>query len=231
MRIFIAFGYNDRDKWIREMVFPLISAFGDEVETGEVIYGNALTEGVKQQLRDSQAIIAFLTRRADSQGALTASTHWWVLQELAIADTHGLLVLPVREEGLEPQQGIGVNYQWIDYKPAQRDLCIVEIVKALGKWHSATSVRLQLLPDECAAQLRPMLRKPDLRVRYQLLINGEEGNLTDTKVVPIKGGLFVDLRNVPRDALLRLHVGCQGQSWTSDYESMDSVGIKLAKEE
>ena len=37
MRIFVAYGYNDRDKWIEKMVFPVIEAFGAEVETGELI--------------------------------------------------------------------------------------------------------------------------------------------------------------------------------------------------
>jgi hypothetical protein len=39
MRIFVGFGYNERDRWIRDMVFPLIPAFGDEVVTGEEAYG------------------------------------------------------------------------------------------------------------------------------------------------------------------------------------------------
>lgn len=230
MRVFIAYGYNDRDRWIPEMVFPLVRAFGDEVVTGEEIFGQVLPEGVKDQLRGCQAILAFLTRRSDPQGAVTASTHWWVLQELAIADDRKLLVLPIREEGLEPQQGIGAGYQWIDYKPAERDRCLVDIVRALGRWHSATAVRLQLLPEECAVQLRPLMRKPDFRVRYQLLKDGEEGELVESRVVPITGGLFVDVRNVPRDALVRLQVECQGQVWISDYESIDSIGIHLAKE-
>lgn len=230
MRVFLAYGYNNRDKWIHELVFPLVRAFDDEVVTGEEIYGNTLPDGVKDQLRSCQAIIAFLTRRTDPQGVLTSSTHWWVLQELAIADDRKLLVLPVREDGLEPQQGIAAGYQWIDYKPAEREKCLVEIVKALGRWHSAAAVRLQLLPQDCALQLRPLLKKPDFRVRYQHWRDGEEGPLTETRVVPIKGGLFVDLRNVPRDALVRLQVECQGQTWTSDYESMDSIGIHLAKE-
>lgn len=230
MKIFVAFGYNERDKWIKEMVYPVIRAFGDEVETGEEIYGQTLPEGVKEQIRKCQAIIAFLTRRPDEGGNLTGSTHWWVLQELAIAAERNLLILPVREDGLEGQQGITGNLQWIDYKPPERDLCLLEIVKALGKWHSASAVRLQLMPEQCTMELRALLKQADFRARYQLLRDGEEGPLVDTKVVPITGGLFVDVKTVPRDALVRLHISCQGHSWSSDYESMDSIGIYLAKE-
>ena len=59
IEIFVAFGYNERDKWIRELVVPVIRAFGDEAVSGEVIYGDTLPDGVKEQLRSSQAIIAF----------------------------------------------------------------------------------------------------------------------------------------------------------------------------
>lgn len=105
MKIFVGFGYNDRDKWIRDLVFPIIRAFGHEVLTGEEAYGDILPEYVKGAIRQSNAIIAFLTRRPDHAGNPSQSTHWWVLQELAIAEENDLLILPVREEGLELQQG------------------------------------------------------------------------------------------------------------------------------
>lgn len=38
MKIFIAYGYNDRDKWIREMVPKSVRAFGSDSETGEETY-------------------------------------------------------------------------------------------------------------------------------------------------------------------------------------------------
>lgn len=47
MKIFVGFGYNDRDKWIRDLVFPIIRAFGHEVLTGEEAYGDILPEYVK----------------------------------------------------------------------------------------------------------------------------------------------------------------------------------------
>jgi hypothetical protein len=42
MRLFIGYGYNDRDKWIEELVFPLAEALGCEVVRGKVMYGETL---------------------------------------------------------------------------------------------------------------------------------------------------------------------------------------------
>jgi hypothetical protein len=36
MRIFVGYGYNDRDKWIEDLVFPLLESFGCDVVEGKV---------------------------------------------------------------------------------------------------------------------------------------------------------------------------------------------------
>ncbi len=84
MKIFVAYGYNDRDKWIEDMVFPLIKAFGSEVETGGVTYGATIPDAVRNKIQFSDALIAFTTRRISPGGDANGQTHLWVIQELAI---------------------------------------------------------------------------------------------------------------------------------------------------
>ena len=230
MRVFVAYGYNDRDKWVKDLVFPIIKAFGDEVVTGEEIYDGPIPPAVVQRVAESQAMIGFLTRRQDQAGVLTNGTHWWVLQELGIAVARNMRLVPVREEGLDSQAGMTAGHQYITYRESERDKFLVEIVKALGVWHSSGTIRLQILPQECALQVKPFINKPGFRVRYRLLKDGDETELVDTRILPIHQGLFVDLRNVPLDALVQLQIDYAGQSWNSNYESMDSVGIHLTKE-
>lgn len=233
MKIFVGFGYNDRDKWIKDLVFPIIRAFGDEVATGEEAHGSTLPEHVKEEIRSSDALIGFLTRRNDGAGNLTQSTHWWVLQELGIAEERDLLVLPVREHGLERQNGITGKYQWVDFRPEERDKCLVEIAKALGKWHLRNVVQIELLPESCASEIRPLLRRPGFKAGYQILdeVSGEEGGLVDARVVPrAPGGLYLFARDIRRDAVLRVQIEAMGQRWISDYKAMDTVGVHLSKE-
>jgi hypothetical protein len=76
MRIFIAYGYNDRDRWIKEHVFPLVQAFGSEVVDGEGLYGEILSEGVKDRVNMCDALIGFATRRNLPDNP-SGETHLW----------------------------------------------------------------------------------------------------------------------------------------------------------
>jgi hypothetical protein len=65
MKIFLAYGYNPRDQWIKDMVFPIIQSFGSEVVTGEETYeGPNIPENVLAKIRRSDALIGFTTKRA-----------------------------------------------------------------------------------------------------------------------------------------------------------------------
>src|SRR2546425_7914723 len=63
MRIFVGYGYNERDKWIEDYVIPLVIAFGCEVVHGKAVYGGALPDEGMKAIRTSDAVIGFTTRR------------------------------------------------------------------------------------------------------------------------------------------------------------------------
>jgi hypothetical protein len=229
MKIFVAYGYNDRDRWIPDLVFPLVRAFGDEVVTGEELAGEVITDGVRAQIRRSDALIAFATRRGDPNNERWA-THRWVTDELAHALAIPLPVLEVRESGVDDQGGMAGDRQRVVYEEGRRDVCLVEVAKALGRWHSTNHVRLQLLPDECTEQILPFLRDSSLRCTYRVLVEGDVSPEVRADILPITGGLFVQARNIPRQALIQLNVECRGQSWSSDFESTDSLGVRLRQD-
>jgi hypothetical protein len=228
MKVFVGFGYNDRDKWVPDLVFSIIRAFGDEVMTGEDQQGEQITDAVRLKIQQSTAFIGFATRR-DQIGEGKWTTHRWVTDEMALALAQKIPVVEVREQGVDDQGGILGDRQRIVYDENQRDKCLVELVKTIGKWHQVNRVKLQLLPDEYAHEIFPLLRKEDLRCTYRLLSDGMEQGEIATKVVPIKGGLFIEAKDVPRDALIQVHVRYQGTSWISSFESIDSLGIRLQK--
>lgn len=230
MKIFVAFGYNDRDNWIPRLVFPIIRAFGDEVVTGEDIQGEQITDAVRREIKQSDALIAFATRRQKT-GENQWNTHRWVTDEISSALAYNLPVAEIREQGVDEQGGIAGDRQRVIYNEDERDKCLVEIVKILGKWHSSDTIKLQLLPDECVQDIRPLLRNPGIRCTYKILNN--EGDLSDetpASILPITGGLFVHAKHVPRTSLIQIHVECAGKSWTSNFENIDSLGIHLQQE-
>lgn len=228
MRIFVAFGYNPRDSWIEQMVFPIVEAFGSEVLTGEEMQGEQLSQGVLERINNSDALVAFTTRRDELKNG-TWTTHKWVQQELSAAIAKPILVVEVREKDVDPQVGVDGDRQRINYEEAKRDECLVEIVKTIGRWHENLFVDLQLMPKEFIDDVKPLLKHPHLKCRYKLMVRNRESDFFNASIKPIKGGLFMAASDVPRDALIQIFVECDEKSWNSDYESISSVGIKLYK--
>jgi len=230
MKIFVAYGYNERDKWIPDLVFPIIKAFSDEVITGEELQGEQITDAVIREIKQSDALLAFVTRRQKID-----ETHWtthrWVTDEISHALAYNLLVAEIREAGVDEQGGISGDRQRITYNESERDKCLVEIVKTLGKWHSSDTVKLKLLPDESIQLIRPLLRNPSLRCTYKILdSNGEISTEIPATILPITGGLFIHARNIPRMSLIQIRVECADKSWTSNFENIDSSGIHLQQD-
>jgi len=102
MKIFVGYGYNNRDKWVKDFVYPILRAFDDEIVSGEEVHGGTLPDGVRDELSQADAILAFLTRRTEN-GTLTMSTHPWVLLEIGAALEGKKSIIPVLEDGLPPQ--------------------------------------------------------------------------------------------------------------------------------
>lgn len=232
MRIFVGFGFNERDKWVKEMVFPIIKAFDAEVLTGEEIYGEVLTEGVRNEIARADAVIGFRTRRGEPNAEGIWDTHRWVSDELLLGQERGLSVLEVREKGVSTQNGALGDRQRIDYEEGKRDVCLVELVKAIGNWHKGGSVRFQLLPQEFSNEIFPYLSNPGLRCVYRYMTEDDDRESQDfpAKIRRIDNGLYVRAKDVPRGALIEVQVECRGNIWGSGYVSTDSLTINLSKQ-
>jgi hypothetical protein len=155
----------------------------------------------------------------------------WVHDELLEADNRHIPFVEVREQGVQAQGGFLDSRQHIKYDEPSRDKCLVDLAQTLGRWHRGKKVRLQLLPEELTLELIPLLRNPYLSCTYQTLWNGTESTPTRTTLRPIKGGLFLDAQDIPSDALIQIRIECPNHSWVSFYESIDSVGIFMKKEQ
>jgi hypothetical protein len=230
MKIFVAYGYNQRDKWIEDLVFPIIRAFSADVETGETTYDGSIPESVKNKIRRSDALIAFTTKR-NPQDDNDKLTHRWVIEELAIAtaveSSLKKRTVEVREKGVDEQGGITHANQRIVYDEAERDKCLVEIVKAVGVWQSGNLVRVQLLPEAIRTDLRLLLRDEGLVCKYRV----RSGNFTDayveTEIEKIGNGLFVHIPQPKSDELVQISIKHGSRVWESSYESLNSYGIGL----
>jgi hypothetical protein len=234
MKTFVSYGYNERDQWVEEMVFPIIVAFGDDVINGKVMPGQFLADGVKDRIKKADIFVGFATRRLDTQTReLTQITHKWVIQELAMAfgAPNPPPALEVREVGGDPQDGITAGVRYLRYDPSARDQFLVEFVQNYAELrHRAGRFELHLMPDEFTDAVAPILADGNLRCTYQLMDDSsfdEDGEVA-TRIVKIKGGLFIRTGNVPNNRYIKVRVTCGSAfSWTSEYQKVDTRLIHL----
>jgi hypothetical protein len=226
MKIFVGYGYNERDRWIEGHIFDLIRAFGGEPVTGKEIFGEQLEDGVRQQIKDCDALLAFTTRRKKTaDGKYT--THQWVTDEIVTAMNAHIPFVEVRETSVDRQPGMPGGRQYIPYDAAARDVCLIEIAKAIGKFRQQLPLSLQLVPEAVTRAIRPYIGKPGFHCSYKIYKNGVESAATETIVTPRKGGLFVLVSGVSSLASVQISIEAGGKIWTSDYESIDAVSVEL----
>jgi hypothetical protein len=231
MRIFTGYGYNERDKWIEEYVFPLLTAFGCDVIHGKAVYGGALPDEIMKAIRTADALIGFTTRR-DAVAPGQYRTHDWVVQELLAAHVQDppIPCVEVREQGVLSPGGIleSADAQRIDYREEDRAECLVRIAQALQRFHDMTNVRMvRLGPAPAADQISPLLDDPSFTCTCQTLRGTVRLDPRLTPVFPIKGSLFAQLRGIAHGDLVRLVVSARGRTWRSDYESVDTVDVQV----
>jgi hypothetical protein len=221
MRIFVAYGYNPRDRWIEEMVFPIIKSFDSEVVTGEKAYGERISDLVCSKIRTCDALIAFMTRRGNYPAA-NGQTHWWVLQELGIGYANKLQIVEVREQGVDRQEGIAQGFQRIEYEETQREKCLIEIVEAVGALHLRALVRIQLLPESLAERdLRHRIKDHGLLCTYVVQRGNKKEEAVPTQITSMRGGLFIDAPRVSGGDLLQINITHGTKEWSTSFGSTD----------
>ena len=231
IRVFIGYGYNARDRWVETHAIPMVKAFGCTVVHGQSAYGGVLPHEILKLIQSSDAMIGFTTRR-DPAPAGQFTTHPWVIQELtaALSQVPPLPFVEVREEGVVSPGGMieAMNAQRIDYREAERADCLLSIALALERFATAASVTtVRLAPEAMVKQIQPLLAHPTFICTCQILRRNVELPKQQIPVLPIKGALFVKLRSIEPDDLVRFAIAASGSGWLSDYESVDTVDVQM----
>lgn len=228
MKIFLAYGYNDRDRWINDLVAPIIEAFGAEVVDGKEMYGETLSEGVRKNIQSCDGLIAFLTRRDPGPTNNRWTTHRWVTDELACAltSTSKIHVLEVRETEIDDQGGMAGGRQYIVYDEKDRDRCLVDLVRAIGAW--CRMVKVKLLPEDFVNEVRPVIKDPRVKCSYRYLDGSRTSAPVDVQMLPVARSLVIEVNNVPYgQPLIQVEVTAPGKLWTSDFEPVGLLSVHL----
>lgn len=231
MKIFVGFGYNPRDAWIKEIVFPVMESFDAEIVSGEELHGLVLADGVKRNINESDALLAFFTPREEkANGKFT--THDWVRDELLYALNTGKEAIPIVESKVDWNDGMAGNRQRLAFAEEGKDKLLVELTKILAKWRkSYANKRLRFLPPELNSEVRPLLSKGKVKCTYRYMIGSWESPEMEAPLRKIGGSLCVDITNLPSsNGMVQVKVWADQAVWSSDYESMEFLSINLLKE-
>jgi hypothetical protein len=228
LRVFVGYGYNARDRWVEDYVFPLLVAFGCDVIHGRAVYGGPLSAEVAKAIRASDAMIGFTTRR-DEVAPGQYRTHDWVVQELLLAHAASLPWVEVREDGVIPPGGFldAVNTQRMAYREADRAKCLVEISQALRRFRDSVGVTLiRLRPNTAVDAITRLLPDPSFLCTYRTLRDPTQAPAR-APVFRMRGGLFAYLRGIVHGDLVEITVSAGGRIWRSEYEPVDTVDVAI----
>jgi hypothetical protein len=235
MRIFVGYGFGERDRWVKDKVFPLIEAFGSEPVGGEGLYGQAPRDGVRQRINSCDGLIAFATRRFPAKmrkkdGA--SETHVWVQQELAVAIERRLKVLEVREAGADGQEGIGGGLHRITYDPKSPIDCFVELAKALGEWHRSPKSEFLLIRDNLYQELLPFIDGQDMTCEYRIHQGSKTSEWASTRLVQRNRRFYLFAPELPTGSRIKTRLVVRGRTervFLSDEVEIDVDSIAVAE--
>lgn len=230
MNIFIGFGYNSNDQWIKDLVFPLVQSFDATVVTGEDLHGEIISQEVANRIKRADGILAFLTpREAMMSGRFT--THQWVRDELITAIENKIPAVEIREVSVDSQGGIAGDRQRIEFSINDKAKLLVTLAKKLSEWRRALrSKRLFLLPRDIVQDARPFINREDLKCTYQFMTGNIQSEVYKARPFKFGQGLCIDIYHVPSDeSLVQITLTGPQFEWSSDYESVQLLSINLLK--
>lgn len=228
MKIFVGFGYNQRDGWIEQLVFPLLEALDFAVVHGKDLHGQVLKPQVQDRIRQSDVVVGFLTQR-DGQGDADFTSHIWVRDELVYAEAQNKPILPVREDGVMVPDGLLGNIGYISLDQKDRLACVVELVKALGR-QNIRRINLKPTHDDMRRDMHKWYRDQNFVVRYRTRNPaGVESAFREGRLDKIDQGFYLSAAGVPRDAYFEVEGVLKGNvEFSSGWASADAVQVEVS---
>jgi len=228
MKVFVGFGYNERDKWIIGDVFPILHCMGFVVVTGEEMHGQELSPEVKRRIEQSDVVVGFLTIR-DEQDKGDFNSHLWVQNELLWGVAKDKPIIPIKELNVKVPDAMLGNVQYILLRQDDRLACVAELVTALGR-RNMRRVRLEPQADAMRKNINKWRMDQGFTIRYRTQdgVNGVESDFKTGRLEVFEYGFYLNLYDVPHRAYLDVEGVLNGQTmFTSGWTSADAVSIKI----
>ena len=108
----------------------------------------------------------------------------------------------------------------------------VQAAQEEGSRHEPSDVfvRIRLEPQHLLNEFRPFVGSGSPKCSYRLVLEGDVGPWLSARIVVLNGGLFVNLREVPSEALVQLEVAHKGRTWKSQFVAVAIINVLLEVE-
>lgn len=229
MKVFVGYGYNERDTWIEDRVFPILRCVGFTVVHGKDMHGQQLQLEVARRIDQADAAIGFFTLR-EGTAEKEFNSHIWVRDEMLYAIGRGKPIIPVREDGVTLEEGLLGNRQYIRLDQNDRLACVSELLIALGR-RNMRRVRLDPSDDSLRRNVWTWRKASGFVIRYrtQNPDDGVESDFRDGRLELIDQGFYLNLAEVPNKAYIEVEGVLNGNvQFSSGWVSADAVQITVS---
>ena len=226
MLVFVGYGYNERDKWIEDRVFPILKCVGFTIVHGKDMHGLQLQPEVTRRLDQSDAAIGFFTIR-EGQGDADFTSHIWVRDEMMYAIAKGKPIIVVRETGTRLPDGLLGNRQYVPLDQNDRLACVAELLDALGH-RQILRVKLDPSDDSLRKNLWKWRHKPGFAIRYRTRTEGLDSEFRNGRLECLEQGFYLNLAEVPSRALVEVEGVLNNEPmFGSGWVSSEAVQIRV----
>jgi hypothetical protein len=227
MKVFVGFGYNDRDRWIEEQVFPILREMGFVVVDGKDMHGRELQPEVQHRIQQSDTAIGFFTIR-EGQGDADFNSHMWVRDELVHANAKKIPIIPIKEVGVNVPDGLLGDRQYIPLNQTDRLACVTELATALGG-RSIRRLKLESDDDDLRRNIWRWRKDAGFAIKYRTRDNGGLNSRDqDGRLELVEQGFYLNISDVLKGGLVEVEGFLAGVSkFSSGWVSTDAVGVKV----
>lgn len=222
MNIFLAFAFRDEDAELVGNLKQLLESHGIVVITGENLGGEELTPAVKEEIDNSDGLIAVLTGREKLAGG-GWTTHPWVVDEMNYAIEKRKMAVALLEDGVA-LKGMAASRHHLQFDKGKQVKAILDVSEVVGKWKKklGRTVKFQILPPSLATRLAT---DNLIKCKYKIWSKGnsssEWNDAREARIAPEDFATFVYVDGVQDDQQVQLQVKDHGTDteWLSTAKS------------
>lgn len=203
--IFLSYHYDDGvNQRLAAQVEQLVESHGIRAVTGDVLGGNELTQEIKDQIAQADALVALLMR--DQQ---LANGNWttfdYPVSELQHAKSIPKPAIALVQEGVKVG-GLGAANEYILYNADAPLTAFLRLSRTIGKWRidAGNTTKVQIVPNEVAAELWAI--NDQCTWEYRFSKGDHETNWRQAKAKREPSGLYLNLRVQDPTMLLEVKV-------------------------